>query len=492
VSRDTSGDVPGLRVLIVDDDPDVLAFFAEVFQQHGCRVATAPTAERALAWLGHEPVDLVVSDIKLPGLSGLELLRAVPHTPVVLITGQPSIESAACGARHHAYDYLTKPVSVEDLARLIKRVRADRQRAHPAGVVEDLADRRFRPEALRGLGQLVLEGREPAVVFDRVLADASRALRVDAGLLVHRAPDGTFTHGSRGHGPVLDALPLLLRAALPTLIGTEACAWPIAPPAAPVAAIAALVPWGRGAILLAVGRDARGGAFLLEDQAFLLGYARMAALALDRLVVTERIESQVLDTVGTLVRALEARDPALRGHAARVSLYAGEIATQLRLAGPQLLITRRAGLLHDLGKLSVADAVLRKPGPLTPAEYGLVRRHPLAAEGMLRRLPALAAEATVVRNHTERYDGTGYPDGRKGAAIPLPARIIAVADAFDAMTSPRPYRVARPVEAVRAEIVRHAGSQFDPRVTAAFSAIPDGRLAEMSRFYRSADEERVA
>jgi HD-GYP domain-containing protein (c-di-GMP phosphodiesterase class II) len=121
-----------------------------------------------------------------------------------------------------------------------------------------------------------------------------------------------------------------------------------------------------------------------------------------------------------------------------------------------------------------------------------VQRHPLAAERMLRPLPALAEEATVVRHHAERYDGTGYPDGRKAAAIPLPARIVAVADAFDAMTSLRPYRAPRPLDAARAEILQQAGCQFDPTVVAAFSAIPAGRLAELSRFYRSPHKDRIA
>jgi HD-GYP domain-containing protein (c-di-GMP phosphodiesterase class II) len=218
----------------------------------------------------------------------------------------------------------------------------------------------------------------------------------------------------------------------------------------------------------------------------------MAGLTFERLLITERVEDHVQETVGSLVRALEARDPALSSHAARVSLYAGEIARELRLPAPQVHVTRRAGLLHDLGKLTVLDIVLTKPAPLTAQEYGLVRRHPLVGEGMLRPLPALAAEATVVRYHAERYDGTGYPDRIKGAGIPLPSRIIAVADAFDAMTSARPYRAPRPLDEARAEILRQAGRQFDPAVAGAFLGIPARRLTEVSRFYRSAGESRVA
>jgi response regulator RpfG family c-di-GMP phosphodiesterase len=497
LSGETPTAVDVLRVLLVDDEPDVLDFLAEVFRYHACVVSAAPTAEQALARLDPESVDLVVCDIKLPGLSGLDLLQAVarkrPGTPVVLITGLPSVESAACGTRYHAYDYLTKPVSVDDVRTLVQRVRRDRQHANPARVAEDLAGRQFQTQALVRLGQLALDGKDPARVLDQMLADISLSVLADAALIVRRESEGAFAHRSRGHGPVQERLPILLTAALPTLLGVDRpVALPIAPPDAPVTAVATILPAGSGTILFAVGRDARHGAFLPEDRAFLLVYARMAGLTLERLMVTERVEDQIQDTVWSLLRALEARDPALRGHAARVSLYAGEIARGLWLPEPQLDLTRRAGLLHDLGKLTVLDLVLHKPGPLTPDEYRLVQRYPVAGERMLRPLPTLAAEATIVRHHAERYDGTGYPDRLMGPGIPLPSRIIAVADAFDAMTSPRPYRAPRPLDEARGEILRQVERQFDPTVTDAFSAIPEGRLTEVSRFYRSPHEARVA
>jgi HD-GYP domain-containing protein (c-di-GMP phosphodiesterase class II) len=129
---------------------------------------------------------------------------------------------------------------------------------------------------------------------------------------------------------------------------------------------------------------------------------------------------------------------------------------------------RTASLLHDLGKVGVRDAILDKPGPLTPEEWTAMRQHPVTGWKILGPLGFLAEEARSVRHHHERFDGGGYPDGLAGNAIPLPARIIAVADAFDAMRTVRPYRPPLPLEKALAELEGNAGKQFDPTVVDAF------------------------
>jgi response regulator RpfG family c-di-GMP phosphodiesterase len=148
-------------------------------------------------------------------------------------------------------------------------------------------------------------------------------------------------------------------------------------------------------------------------------------------------------------------------------------------------VIRRAGLLHDLGKLMVLDTILLKPGPLTPEELAVVRRHPVVGGRILRRLRHFEREAEAVEHHLERYDGTGHPDAQRGEAIPLAARIVAITDAFDAMTSPRPYRQPQSLEAALDEVGREAGGQFDPRFVEAFVGLPAARLREISRYYRN-------
>jgi len=146
-----------------------------------------------------------------------------------------------------------------------------------------------------------------------------------------------------------------------------------------------------------------------------------------------------------------------------------------------VVLMSRAGMLHDLGKLVIMDNILRKPRQLTEEEFELIRTHPVVGDKILKPLRFLACEAKAVRHHHERYDGKGYPDGLKGDDIPLIARVVTVADAFDAMTSDRPYRGKRPLATAMEEIVRGSGTQFDPLAADAFSTIPLARLEQISR-----------
>jgi len=186
-----------------------------------------------------------------------------------------------------------------------------------------------------------------------------------------------------------------------------------------------------------------------------------------------------------LARALEAKDYQTEGHSERVTAYALRLGRALGLRREALEDLRRGALLHDLGKIGIPDAVLRKPGPLTEEEQALMRTHPLIGDRILEGLPALQGARGVVRHHHERFDGRGYPEGLQGEEIPLLARIFAVVDAYDAMTSHRPYRRALDPEEALAEIAREAGRQFDPRVVSAFLRVfgrqreaMDGRRAQ--------------
>jgi HD-GYP domain-containing protein (c-di-GMP phosphodiesterase class II) len=226
-----------------------------------------------------------------------------------------------------------------------------------------------------------------------------------------------------------------------------------------------------------------GAEFLPDETEFLLGYARTIGLSLEKIVLGESLEGNLIDTISSFVIALESKDAYLKGHSARVALYAAEIARVMDLPEPEVAIIERAAMLHDLGKLVVGDAILRKPTRLSNDETSLMRQHPTNAARILAPFRFLAREAEALRSHHERFDGKGYPNGLKGEEIPLAARIIAVADAFDAMTSSRPYRSALPFEVAMGEIRRHERAQFDPVVTEAFARISGHRLAEISRLY---------
>jgi ribonuclease P protein subunit RPR2 len=198
----------------------------------------------------------------------------------------------------------------------------------------------------------------------------------------------------------------------------------------------------------------------------------------------ERIRAQELRrsymaTVRALSNAVEARDSYTGKHAERVAAYGMELAgvAGLNIAdSPQIEF---GFLLHDIGKVAVPDAILFKSSSLTEEEYALVRRHPMIGSQILRDIDFLGEGKLVVRHHHERWDGTGYPDGLRGEAIPFAARVFAVADALDALTTDRPYRPAVSFPRAREEIRNGAGTQFDPTVVAAFERIPDENFVEL-------------
>jgi len=175
-----------------------------------------------------------------------------------------------------------------------------------------------------------------------------------------------------------------------------------------------------------------------------------------------------VSTLASLSAAIEARDPYLRGHSSRVTAYAEALARRLGWAGLKIEELKLGGSLHDVGKMAVAEHILRKPGPLTDAEFNALRRPPAEGVRLIAGIERFRPALPYVLFHHERWDGAGYPTGRCGREIPVEARILAVADAFDAMISTRPYRPALPVDYALGEVERGAGTQFDPDLAILF------------------------
>jgi response regulator RpfG family c-di-GMP phosphodiesterase len=194
---------------------------------------------------------------------------------------------------------------------------------------------------------------------------------------------------------------------------------------------------------------------------------------------TRELEASYESTLEAMITALDFRDNETHGHSRRVVEYARLVAEAMGVREPELTWIRRGAILHDVGKIGVSDATLRKPGKLDAAEWEEMKRHPEMGYRMLKHIKFLKPALDIVHCHQERWDGTGYPNGLKGEAIPLGARIFAAVDTFDAMTSDRPYRAALSIQTARDEIRRFSGIQFDPNVAEAFLSIEENAWREI-------------
>lgn len=195
---------------------------------------------------------------------------------------------------------------------------------------------------------------------------------------------------------------------------------------------------------------------------------------------TEMLRQAVADlehsydiTLEALGDALDLKDSETEGHSKRVTAYTIALARALGITPADIKVIARGAFLHDIGKMAIPDEILRKPGPLTLAEQEIMREHCARGYHILRKIPFLAESAEIVYSHQEHFDGSGYPNGLRGADIPIGARIFAVADTLDAITSDRPYRRARSFDVAREEVLRCSGTQFDPAVVEVFLKIPN-------------------
>jgi putative nucleotidyltransferase with HDIG domain len=235
-----------------------------------------------------------------------------------------------------------------------------------------------------------------------------------------------------------------------------------------------LKPFEREQLLAAVRRALENRRLKLENREY---QTNLESLVTAR---TEQLRKAVADlersygmTLEALGGALDMKDAETEGHSRRVTAFTMAIARKLGLPKDQVEVIARGAFLHDIGKMAIPDAILRKPGPLTVDEIAIMREHCYHGYQVLKKIPFLAKAAEIVYAHQERYDGTGYPQGLKGDQIPLGARIFSVADTLDAIISDRPYRPAQSLSAAREEIRSWSGRQFDPEVVAAFLDLPE-------------------
>src|SRR6202162_4140765 len=235
-----------------------------------------------------------------------------------------------------------------------------------------------------------------------------------------------------------------------------------------------LKPFEREQLLATVRRALENRRLKIENRAYQTNLESLVEARTQQLNNTMRNLERSYDiTLEALGDALDLKDAETEGHSKRVTAFTIAIAKHMNLPDKDIRVIARGAFLHDIGKMAIPDAILRKPGALNPDEVAIMREHCYRGYQILRKIPFLGEAAEIVYSHQERYDGTGYPRGLKADEIPLGARIFSVADTLDAITSDRPYRPAQSLTAARIEIEKWSGRQFDPEVVKVFLSMDE-------------------
>ena len=486
----------GPRILLVDDEPGLLEVCAETLSGLASSITMARDGLEALEHLRSASFDLIVSDLNMPGGGGLELIRKVsgmaPGTDVMVLTGYGTIESAVECVRLGAVNYLLKPFKLEALRAAVAKALEERSLRLTQVGTGNLAHMLALSSALTGkedvkalikefLGQVRQAFAPDGIAF---FFDDSRGGGVGQQILVgpyFRDNPGVRTWfetlassiASKGRPMLLEEG--LLREAFAKSAGSgrmprSAIGAAVSGATSAVSANGAMGS-ARGAVVALRAGD--GPPYGLGELKLLTLFAAHASLCFESQRACAKLKTVNDEIVFSLVHAVEAKDTYTRGHSERVSRYAAKLAAFLGMSVAEVELVRVAGILHDIGKIGVPDAILNKPGALTPQELGPMRQHPVIAQTILGKVESLSEALPVVFHHHERFDGSGYPDGLAGQEIPFLARLVSVVDGFEAMTSDRAYHKRRSVEEARDILRKGSGTQWDPEIISAWLALLD-------------------
>ena len=474
------------RVLIVDDEKFIRDILADFLGMEGYVVRTAEDGAAALNELTQARYDLIISDLKMPRMGGIELLEAIgvhaPQALTVIMTGFGTVETAIDAMKRGAYDYILKPFKVEEVIHVVQRgiekqkLAAENLRLKEAlslyKVSEAIAASLSLDEVLATLGETAAHEIHADVVstwlddgeggfFERQRlvpnTDFAACGSFAVDVFKTRFKDEAFIleHGPKGAAFFRDPpeLPPASVLAIPLKMQTRLLGWVVA------------------------ASFTKSKRFDEGQRKMLSIVASRAAAAIENARLYEDLRATFQQTIEGLARAIDKMDRYTSGHSERVASYAVYLAVQMNLPLEQVETVRQSALMHDIGKIGCVMN-LNKPGKLTQDEYEIFKKHPAYGRDILDPIKFLHPLVPGVHLHHERWDGRGYPLGLKGNDVPIIARIIAIADTYDAMTSDRAYRRALPHEVALAEIERCASTQFDPELANIFSRHIDDHREE--------------
>lgn len=494
-------------ILLVDDERDIRDTLSEILTLKGYFPIACSDGHQAIAKLRDKGnnIGIVITDINMPKMSGLELLKTIHQTDEniikIIITAYATRDAAIEALKYGAYDFIKKPFNIMELTLILKRAVEKRllilENIEYQKHLEDMVKLRTQQIEelnyyLKDLNKLGIENRKDTILsskLNNVNSFIQENFKADSyALLLYDQSDDRFTsffHNTHEENSRLDfdrnsqnrMLELLYEKGRAPMLAYDS--------SDPEIYDLRLFSKDRKLYIFPFSKDIYTGCVYLgfyrsspkiQLDTMLKPMLRELESALENNYLIQKhndeLKKMFLSSVQTHAHTIEAKDPYTKGHCNRVEIYSQIIAMELNMTEEERYELQIACLLHDIGKIGVSERILSKPSRLTDEEMDQMKLHPVIGGEIVKDLYGFNI-APIIKHHHERYDGKGYPEGLLGDNIPLGARIIAVADTFDAMTSDRPYRKSLDREIAINELIVFKGKQFDPKMVDAFLNKPE-------------------
>ncbi len=465
------------RILVVDDEFGVRESLNQILQDKYI-VDLASSGEEAVEKVKKESPDLVLLDQVLPGINGTDVLKEIHrincYTPVIMLTRVDNIHVAVELMKLGAYDYINKPFNINHVLYLIEKALAKR---------DETMEKSLQVTTFFDLVSETTSGTDTRSLLNHLIDMSAQLITADSGSIM-------LINGDRISVEIAKGLDNEVIKAILEKAGKRIIDW-VVKEKKPLLLINGLkngrqlsyleekeeiqsslyVPIkidDRVIRVLNLNRTAFAGNFTEADLRLAEAITNQVVMVIENALLQKDKGEVALEVIMSLAEAVDAKDHYTHAHSEKAMKCALLIAEEMNLSEKEKKNLKQAALLHDIGKIGIKNSLLHKRGKLTPEEWNEIKKHPLIGREILKPLRMLEETLPIVYHHHERYDGQGYSDKLKGEQIPLGARILALADTFDAMSSARPYRDACPLVKIVAEIKAGEGTQFDPKVIEAF------------------------
>jgi response regulator RpfG family c-di-GMP phosphodiesterase len=484
------------KILIVDDDPVVREVLSDIMMYiGGLKTDFATNGFEGIEKCRENEYDMVLTDLRMPKLSGMDFLKEIkrmdPSLPVVIITGYPTMDTAISAMREGASDFITKPFKIDTVSSVTERLIRERKlirkitkngdyEASIGRLNAELFKRLQEIGSLQSLSTELDGVYDNSEIYERIVEMATRLIAVqdasfgivEDGYLRIRAAIGVNRRDIPIAGSIFEQVIKTKRHYIASFGEVNPhSGTPLTSPFFSIPLSLKNEVFG----ILSLSNKGDETVFTDDEIHLALMFAKKASLRIENNALYEVFYHNLINTLKSLVKSIEARDHYTGKHSERVTYYSIEIAKVMNLGEEEKEAISFGGYLHDIGKIGVNDEILNKPYPLTEEEFAKIRLHPVIGDNIIKPITFFPKEREIILHHHERLDGKGYPDGLSGEDIPLIARILAVSDTYEAMTSDRPYRKAKTHEYAVEELKHCSNTQFDERVVKAFLQTETGR-----------------